>query len=475
MKFDVIFGNPPFQDNKNKKKTQHKLWIEFTTKSIDEWLRGDGYLCWITPQSWGSPSNSILEIFKSHDLKDMHLDTKKHFPDIGSSFSHYLIKKSKTGIGTTFHKDGNKFDFQLDSDTFYIPNDFCEHSVNIHKKVMFSSKPKYSVEKDYVTCHNVIRRAFINHDKKIEAQRSKLKTLTDNVKIEKCQDYLNKLIAAREEIDITVSEVETERHIYPILHTNKSIWYSSVKQSFLDKKKVMWSRSGYTKPFYDEGTLGCTDMGYYILVDGETEGERIVSFLNSKLMQYIFKTAKWSGFGNEKVFSSIPKVELPSEINDESIYDLFGISKEERDYIESSFSKKGRKKTKSSSQTKSSQRVKHFGEVFTPAELVKEMLDMVPETVWRDEAKTFIDPACGNGNFLVEIFLKRLHSGISPQNAAKTLYGIDIMEDNIKEAKERIISYCRENNLYTNELESILDKNIVLSNALEKQIDQIFC
>tara|TARA_R110000851_G_C13079370_1_gene565642 strand:- start:1230 stop:2657 length:1428 start_codon:yes stop_codon:yes gene_type:complete len=474
MKFDVIFGNPPFQDNKNKKKTQHKLWIEFTTKSINEWLRIDGYLCWITPQSWGSPSNSILQIFKDNDLKDMHLDTKKHFPDIGSSFSHYLIKKGKTGVATTFHKEGDEFDFQLDDNAFYVPNDFCEHSISIHKKVMFLSELKYNVKKDYVTCHNVIRRAFINHDKKIEAQRNKLKTLICESKIEKCQTYLNKLISGRKKIDITVSEVETKQHIYPVLHTNKSIWYSSIKQDFLDKKKVMWSRSGYTKPFYDDGDLGCTDMGYYILVNDDKEGERLVSFLNCKLMQYIFKTAKWSGFGNERVFSSIPKVDLPPAIDDGSVYDLFSISEAEREYIESSFTKKGKKRTKPPSETKSSQRVKHFGEVFTPLGLVKEMLDMVTDCIWQDDTKTFIDPACGNGNFLVEIFLKRLDNGVSPEKAAETLYGIDIMEDNIREAKERILSHCRKNNLFTDKLSDTLDKNIVLSNALEQRMDQVF-
>ena len=35
----------------------------------------------------------------------------------------------------------------------------------------------------------------------------------------------------------------------------------------------MWTRSGYTKIFYDKGTMGITDMGYYVLVDSDSEGE----------------------------------------------------------------------------------------------------------------------------------------------------------------------------------------------------------
>ena len=44
MQFDVIVTNPPFQDSTNKKKTQHKLWIDFTQKTFSEWLKPGGIL-----------------------------------------------------------------------------------------------------------------------------------------------------------------------------------------------------------------------------------------------------------------------------------------------------------------------------------------------------------------------------------------------------------------------------------------------
>jgi len=42
MRYDVIFGNPPFQNNLTRNKTQHKLWKEFTIKALDEWLAEGG-------------------------------------------------------------------------------------------------------------------------------------------------------------------------------------------------------------------------------------------------------------------------------------------------------------------------------------------------------------------------------------------------------------------------------------------------
>ena len=88
---------------------------------------------------------------------------------------------------------------------------------------------------------------------------------------------------------------------------------------------------------------------------------------------------------------------------------------------------------------RSVERKKNFGEVFTPAPLVEEMLDKLPEEAWED-GKTFCDPAAGNGNFLVAVLQRKINKGHTKLN---TVYGVDIMEDNIKECIERL------NKLYT--------------------------
>ena len=96
----------------------------------------------------------------------------------------------------------------------------------------------------------------------------------------------------------------------------------------------MWSRSGYTKVFYDDGVLGGTDMVYYVLVSDKEEGENLTHNLSSKLIQYILRTAKWSGFGNEKVFKRLPNLPKNVKLTDEQIYDLFNLNNNERQYVE---------------------------------------------------------------------------------------------------------------------------------------------
>jgi hypothetical protein len=118
-------------------------------------------------------------------------------------------------------------------------------------------------------------------------------------------------------------------------------------------------------------------------------------------------------------------------------------------------------------QDKREERRKTTAEDFTPKFLVNEMLDKLPKEVW-EENRTFCDPACGNGNFLIEVLRRKLKEGHNPVDAIKSIYGVDIMIDNIKEAQLRlmkvIVNFIKENKLpKPNVLEIIkyLGKNIV--------------
>jgi hypothetical protein len=486
MTFDIIFGNPPFQKTDTRKKTQHKLWIDFTIKAVNEWLVDGGHLSWITPQSWSSPSSKVLNVFKANDVVSIDLDTRKHFPDMGSTFSNYHIIKSNNSISTSVTKGGSNFDFSFDDSLMYVPSDVCEHSLSIHKKIMFEAKEFLQVNYDYTTCHNVIRHAFVLNQKKINANLVAITKLWPTAgefdikaeeKAKKMLDSVHNLISKKQTIDITVSKEETEKHKYPLLHTNRQTWYSSIKQSFHDKKKVMWSRSGYTKPFYDDGKLGCTDMGYYILVESKAEGENLSHNLNLNLFKYIFKTAKWSGFGNELVFTNIPQTPTNKKFTDQEMYDFFNISESEVEYIESLLppDPKARKSIKAS-EIKSKERVANNGEVYTPKELVLEMLNQVPANIWEDNTKRIIDPASGNGNFIVQIVNKKLDSGLTPVESVATTFGIDIMQDNVDECHGRIINLLDERgeSYDLDEIKEILRTRIVVNNALENTMENIF-
>lgn len=90
---------------------------------------------------------------------------------------------------------------------------------------------------------------------------------------------------------------------------------------------------------------------------------------------------------------------------------------------------------------KSRKRVKDHGEVYTPPHIVKDMCDLLPTEMWETPFKTFLEPCCGNGNFLVEILdrkLKYCNGEKDGLRALASIYGLDLLNDNVLEARNRL-------------------------------------
>ena len=104
-------------------------------------------------------------------------------------------------------------------------------------------------------------------------------------------------------------------------------------------------------------------------------------------------------------------------------------------------------------------RVKASGEVFTPTQLVQTILDKLPQELFADPSKTFIDPSCGDGQLLSEVLIRKVANGIDFETALGSIYGVDLMEDNIKLCRDRLL--CGRT-----DLRYIVEKNIVCHNAL---------
>lgn len=123
-------------------------------------------------------------------------------------------------------------------------------------------------------------------------------------------------------------------------------------------------------------------------------------------------------------------------------------------------------------------RVKATAEVFTPDGLVQEILDKLfhlSHEIFEDPSKTVLDPSCGDGQFLVWVVLYKLIQGNYDlldddeimqmdvteefEVALSTVYGVDLMEDNVVLAKERLL--CGQE-----QFRHIVDHNIRCENAL---------
>lgn len=120
------------------------------------------------------------------------------------------------------------------------------------------------------------------------------------------------------------------------------------------------------------------------------------------------------------------------------------------------------------SQIKSKKRVQERGEVFTNEREVKAMCDLVKDETERIESR-FLEPACGDGNFLAEIVTRKLavvskRYGKSETDwekysvlAMSSVYGVDIMPDNAAECRERLFKIWEK--AYTRKCKTILSED----------------
>ena len=100
------------------------------------------------------------------------------------------------------------------------------------------------------------------------------------------------------------------------------------------------------------------------------------------------------------------------------------------------------------------------GEVFTPTELVQQILNQFPATEFQDHSKTWIDHAVGNGQLLSEVVIRKLEHGSTLEQALSTIYGVEINEENVIACRERLL--CGQEHL-----RHIVERNIVCADALE--------
>lgn len=107
---------------------------------------------------------------------------------------------------------------------------------------------------------------------------------------------------------------------------------------------------------------------------------------------------------------------------------------------------------------------KKNGEVWTPRELVETMMSKISEEDWKNPEKAFLEPTMGSGNMVICMLEKRIASGVNPVQALKTLYGVELMQDNVDICKDRIRDVLRSNKVkITEKINEIIDHNFVCS------------
>ena len=130
----------------------------------------------------------------------------------------------------------------------------------------------------------------------------------------------------------------------------------------------------------------------------------------------------------------------------------------------------------------SKKRVVDFGEVYTPLGIVKDMVNLVDKEVRKIESKV-LEPSCGKGIFLIEILKRKIQTILQSNlnnrgdfilKALSSLYGVDILKDNIEYTRNQLLETVSEylDDTQLNHAKKILLANIIQGNTLEMKDDK---
>jgi hypothetical protein len=133
---------------------------------------------------------------------------------------------------------------------------------------------------------------------------------------------------------------------------------------------------------------------------------------------------------------------------------------------------------------KSRQRVSDHGEVFTPAWMVEDMLDLVKDESERIDSR-FLEPACGSGNFLISVLKRKLKSVETRYGQSEfekrhqalfslmCIYGIELLEDNVEECRTNLLNVYAEYlqiapaDIWSRAAAKVLQANVLQGDALQ--------
>ena len=294
--FDSVIGNPPYQPPSNNKKGGKSIWDEFVKYSLNI-LKEKGLLLYVHPALWRKPENKMRDIMFNKQIHYLSIHNKIEGGKVFGAttrYDSYLMENIEPYKKSIVHfEDKKTYEININNDLPFIPN----FGWSVFEKILNKLNNNGIDVIGDSDCHTM--RSYVSKTPK-EGFDYKLLNSISNTK-------------------------------------GKTYCYSSKPHKCQTNKKVIFSNGETIVPFYDSVGLGVTQGGLYILVNTDEIGEKMVNYLNTRIIKFIVKSTKWSNFEtNKQIFNYIPNiVNEIDNINNENIYKYFEVTNEEIKMIES--------------------------------------------------------------------------------------------------------------------------------------------
>jgi len=298
MKFDCLLTNPPYQDSSHseKKNTLWRKWISFNDKLINE----NGIFSLVIPSSWmGSPP-----VLKEYFLEDKKIkpnikyinrdECKKHFPNVGSTFSYFVIENKNYENETTILSKNINGTIEVanninlnESLIDVFPRDLTNIGISIIKKTL----------NDEVEKLGIINNTF-NHS------------------VHKTKWSLH----------------QNDEFCYPVQNTPSKLYWYNYPHLHQGLTKILIPTTTY---FRNQmvSTNGVTQSFCYYLIDEELDSNIVANNINNKLFDYLNECFRYANWNSVNLLRKLPKIPLDVMLTDNDIYTLFNLTEDEINHV----------------------------------------------------------------------------------------------------------------------------------------------
>jgi hypothetical protein len=266
MKFDVVVGNPPYQNTHGAKRWP--IWHEFVAKSAE---LSNEHVLLVTPNSWiGAGKGEVKDtIWKS--ITKCSLDVDKYF-NVGSTFSWFSLDVKNHS--SSFEVKTPQGVFSVDKTTEWLPAKITTQALGINNKVF--SQPSFSFKRG--ECHTSNKEKFSDKG-------------------------------------------------YEVFHTHAQTLYVKEEPANYKSTKVAFTLSGDIRAKIGKN-FGTSQAVAYLEIPYKQKSTAEFVF-NSQLFRWLLQNNKWSGWNSLDVIKRLPQVDLSVSWDDQKLFDHFQLTPDE--------------------------------------------------------------------------------------------------------------------------------------------------